>query len=271
MKNFKIAMILVAAVAFFCSCGGNSEAPTVSLLDAEGTSIATYETSADSYAVKLNGKVTDAKGITKLDVTRTFFNANDEVVGDVVTYTFSESYDGLTEYAFVIDEAIAKADVNGVAKVVYKAVAENKNAQADAEYTINITAPSFTEGTFEWVREGSNRTGLDTYGLQWTSNAKVIQAVIKPLEGAKLYILEAADYAATSLSAITFPAEATQYKSVSCEANGDYNDVIATVYNGKTYVMNVTKGTVTTSAAGTKVTITGNVKTFEATPTVAAK
>lgn len=272
MKNLKIAMILVAAVAFFCSCG-DPEAPTVSLLDSGSMNTATFDlATADEYVVALGGAVSDAKGISKIDVTRTMFDANDSVVGDVVTYTFDEPYDGLTDYSFAIAETLAKTDVEGVATVVYKAVVENKKAaQAEASYTITVVAPTYTEATFEWVRQGGTGTGLDAYGLQWTSNLKVIQAVIKPLDGAKLYILGESDYAATSLSAITFPAEATQYKNVSCEANGTYNDVIATVYNGKTYVINVTKGTVVSETAGTKVTITGNVKTFEGTPAVAAK
>ena len=269
MKNFKIVMILVAAVAMFCSCG-DPEAPTASILDANGMNEMTFDLANASVDVNATLTANDAKGLKSITLTRTSYYANNEVLGTPVEYEVKD-YEGKTEYTGNITETLAKADVEGAAKVVYEAVVTNqKDAQVTVAYTVNVVAPAFTEGTFEWVREGNNRTGLDTYGLQWTSNAKAVQAVIKPLEGAKLYILEAADYAATSVSAITFPAEATQYKSVSCEANGDYNDVIATVYNGKTYVMNVTKGTVTTSAAGTKVTITGNVKTFETTP-VAAK
>ena len=53
-------------------------------------------------------------------------------------------------------------------------------------------------------------------------------------------------------------------------ANQTLNDVIATTYNGKTFVMNVTKSTVKTENGVVIATITGNVKTFEGTP-VAAK
>ncbi len=263
MKNLKISMILVAAVAFFCSCG-DPVPPTVTLLDANATSEATFDlATAQSMEIALTGTITAENGINTVAVTRTMLDANDSVMGAAATYELTEDPAGKTEHTFTLTETLAAADVEGAAKVIYEVVVnDKKEAQNNAVYTVNVLAPTFSEGSFEWVREGSTRTVLDQFGLQWTSNAKVVQAVIKPLDGAKLYILGENDYAATNLSDITLGEEATQYKSVSCEADGTYNDVIATVYNGKTYLMNVTKGTVTTSDAGTKVTITGNYKEF---------
>lgn len=270
MKNFKIVMILVAAVALFCSCGNNATEPVAAFSDANGQTETTFDLANPSFDVNIACAISDEYGIKTLNVTKTVFDANEEVLGDVSTYTFDEPYADAKDYVFSIVETLAKADVENAAKVVYKAViVNNKDKEATATYTVNVVAPSFTEANFTWVRQGGSGTGLAEYGLQWTSNLKVIQAVIKPVEGAKLYILQASDYAATSVDAITFPAEATQYKSVSCEANGTYNDVIATVYNNKTYVINVTKGEVVSETAGTKITITGTVKTFEATPAAA--
>lgn len=304
MKNLKIALILLAVVAIFSSCKKDEDETTatanglkLTVTSSIGNELSTAnmdEVLPTDFTVTVNASeetnglksITGAVyGIWKGGI------SEDHQEGDLEEIFSAEDFntlyvDGVFKkkdktFSAEIPFSFTKANVETYAswckaiRVTVTAVSNAKEPETlTRECNITLTvaepAPSYTEGTFEWIREGSTRTGLDTYGLQWTTNAKVTQAVIKPVEGAKLYILSANDYAATSLSDINFPAEATQYKSVSCEANGDYNDVIATVYNGKTYVMNVTRGTVSTSAAGTKVTITGNVKTFEATP-VAAK
>lgn len=273
MKNLKIAMILVAAVALFCSCG-DPVAPTATLLNAEGTSEANFDLAkAETMDVALTGTINADKGIKTLNVTKTLFNAAEEVLGDVVEYTFTEPFDGLTTYTFAIEESLAKAEVENAAKVEYKVVVvDSKDVEGTATYTINVVAPVYSEANFEWYRLGNTKEGLAEFGLNWASNAKAIEAVIKPVEGAKLYILTSADYAATELSELTLGAEATQYKSVSCEASKDYDDVIATVYNGKTYLMHITRGEVATvSGQGTKVTITGTYKAFTNAEEPAAK
>ena len=84
------------------------------------------------------------------------------------------------------------------------------------------------------------------------------------MDGSRLYILSASDYDATSLYSIYFPTESDLYKNVSVDANGTYNDVIATVYNGKTYLINVTRCSVVSGDSyGTKFTITGSYKRFD--------
>lgn len=273
MKNLKIAMILVAAVALFCSCG-DPVAPTASLLNGEGTNEANFDLAkAESMEIALTGTITADKGIKTLNVTKTILDAEENVLGDVVEYEFTEPYEGLTSYSFAIAETLAKAAVENAAKVEYSVVVvDNKDIATSAVYTVNVVAPVFSEATFEWYRLGNTKVGLDEFGLNWASNAKAIEAVIKPVEGAKLYVLTAADYAATELSELTLGTEATQYKSVSCEASKDYNDVIATVYNGKTYLMHITRGEVATvTGQGTKVTITGTYKTFTNAEEPAAK
>jgi hypothetical protein len=129
----------------------------------------------------------------------------------------------------------------------------------------NTSLPLPTEGSFEWVRQGGGAaTGLDEFGLYWNrNNNKAYFAYIQPLDGSRLYILSASDYDATSLYSIYFPTESDLYKNVSVDANGTYNDVIATVYNGKTYLINVTRCSVVSYSYGTKFTITGSYKRFD--------
>jgi len=274
MKNFKIAMILVAAVAFFCSCG-DPEAPTATFTDADGQVEKTYNLADASCDINITLTASDAKGLKTISVTRTMYDANSETVGKAQEYEIpAADYEGLTEYSGAIKETLAKADVEGAAKVVYEAVVVNKkDAQITATYTVNVVAPAFTEATFEWKRVGAaNATGLDAFGLKWTGNAKTVYAQIKPIDNnTKLYTLAAADYD-KAIAEINFGAEQTVYAGVQCDRGADYNDVIATVYNGKTYVINVKKSTITSDATtGTTITITGNVKTYETTPAVSAK
>lgn len=274
MKNFKIAMILVAAVAFFCSCG-DPEAPTISFVDADGLNEMTFDLTNASADVKITLTTSDSKGITNISVTRTMYDANNNEIGDAVEYgPKAADYEGKTDFSGVITETLAKADVKDAVKIVYEAVVVNKKeVEAKATYTVNVVAPAFTEATFEWKRVGAaNATGLDAFGLKWTGNAKTVYAQIKPIDNnTKLYSLAAADYD-KAIADINFGAEQTVYAGVQCDRGADYNDVIATVYNGKTYVINVKKSTITSDATtGTTITITGNVKTYESTPAVSAK
>ncbi len=136
---------------------------------------------------------------------------------------------------------------------------------------------NYTEGTFEWVREGgAAATGLDIFGLEYRNQTKVVYANIKPVEGARLYILNAADYAITDINTLnarlTSETEATVYRGVSVEASATYNDVLATVYNGRTYLIHVTNSTIEVSEYdGYRIiTITGTYKMWESAGTASA-
>lgn len=272
MKNFKIAMILVAAIAFLSSCGGDPEPPTMAFVDSTSQNEMTFDLANPTADVVAVCQIEDEKGISTLTVTRTMYDADNKEVGTVVPYTFEEPYEGKTEYTVTIAETLSKNEGEGlvkveanVVKVVYEAVATNKKGgEGKATYTVNIKPASFTEANFTWERQGGNGTGLDEFGLEWKANLKSPFAIIKPVTGAKLYILAASDYAATSLSAITLPAEAEKYNNVDCNAAADYNDVIATVYNNKTFVINVKRCDIPNG--GGKQTITGTYKAFEGTP-----
>ncbi len=279
MKNFKIVMILVAAVAMFCSCG-DPEAPTATFADANGLTEMTFDLANASVDVNATLTANDAKGLKSIKITRTMYDANNEVLGTPFDEYGIPDYEGLTEYSAKFEETLAKADVEGAAKVVYEAVVTNqKDAQVTVAYTVNVVAPAFTDGTFEWFRQGNTKTGFDQFGLQFENATKSIMANIKPLTDAKLYILESADYAITNINDLNakLTTEATVYRNIITDNSGTvtYDDVIATVYNGKTHLLHITSATTvpyneTTNPGGAKVTITGTYKTFETTP-VAAK
>ena len=128
---------------------------------------------------------------------------------------------------------------------------------------------NYTEGTFMWERLGGQASGLDEYGLYWQSNTKAIYANIKPLDGARLYILNSADYAITDINTLnarlTSETEATVYRGVDVSlSNATYDDVLVTVYNGKIYLIHVTRSTGEVSDNnGWHSTITGTYKVWE--------
>ncbi len=258
MKNFKIVMILVAAVAMFCSCG-DPEAPTVSVTG----DVNEYDLANAEQPIVLTVKATAPKGIENVYGDVWGIAGNDTTsIGQLTIedFTAGDSYNGTIKYT------MKKEAVKNYEKVLFQVVAVTKKDVEEAgHFEVAIKAVT----TFTWERvNGANGTGLAEFGLEWKSNAKSPFAIIKPVTGAKLYILQAADYAATSLSAITFPAEAEMYNNVDVNlASKDYNDVIATVYNNKTYVINVKHCDVASTSA--KQTITGNYKTFDGTPAAA--
>ena len=275
MKNLKIAMILVAAVAFFCSCG-DPEAPTVTLT---GETNEFKIAEANEFEVVMTVKVDAPKGINALKGNVYYLNASDSVM-NTSTFDLADWTEGDKTYEGTIKTTLKKEDVKDYAAVKFEVVATTKNdVNGSDDFTVTIVAPSFTEANFEWVRHGNNNPDLSAYGLKWSqNNVKATFAYIEPLNAnAKLYKLTAADYNATSVAAITFPDAIERYKEIKADQSATYTDnVIASVYEGKTYVFNITKGTVvpydaTTNPQGTKVTIEGTVKTFEATPAVSAK
>ncbi len=126
--------------------------------------------------------------------------------------------------------------------------------------------PISTDPTFEWMRNsGDPATGLDEFGLSWQINTKDVFAQITPVDNARLYILESSDYAITDINTLearlASETEATVYNNVSVTTNNTYDDVIATVYNGKTYLIHVTNCSVEVTT-NTTITITGTYKVW---------
>lgn len=302
MKNLKIALILLAVVAIFSSCKKDEDETTatanglkLTVTSSIGNELSTAnmdEVLPTDFTVTVNASeetnglksITGAVyGIWKGGI------SEDHQEGDLEEIFSAEDFntlyvDGVFKkkdktFSAEIPFSFTKANVETYAswckaiRVTVTAVSNAKEPETlTRECNITLTvaepAPSFSESTFEWKRDGSNYTGLDVYGLQWDANSKTVYANIKPLANAKLYQLTAAEYAATSVSDIDFSNEISVYRGIGWDAAGTYNDVIASVYNGKTYVFHITSSTMTEkpNQGGYIFTINGDVKTFEATP-----
>ena len=264
MKNFKIVMILVAAVAMFCSCG-DPDAPTVTVTG----DVTEYDLAAAEKAVTLTVSATAPKGIENVYGNVFGYYPNDttpQFVGQLTIddFTAGDSYNGTIKYT------MKKADVKDYEKVLFEVVAvTKKEVEKAGHFTVTIKA-AVAEANFSWTKEGGNNPDLSAYGLKWSqNNSKANYAYIEPLNAnAKLYELTPADYNKASIADITFPDPLTNpYKKISVDASATYDNVIASVYEGKTYVFHITKATIGAGAGGsTKAVIEGTVKTFETTP-----
>lgn len=120
-----------------------------------------------------------------------------------------------------------------------------------------------TDFTFTRVG-GADATGLDAFGLAWTSNSTASKAVVKK-DADKLVILTAAEWTSIVteedlIAAVEAGTDVAEYTGVSTDASATYSDVIATQVGSTYYILNVASATVTSATAGTTVEIEGTFK-----------
>jgi len=263
MKNFKIAMILVAAVAFFCSCG-DPEAPTASLTG----DFSTFDLAkTNDTTIMLTLKADAPKGIDAIKGTVSYLNDKDSVMKqgtfDVEVTAGEKTYEGTLKCE------LKKAEIKDYAKIEYSVVVTTKKdvTSDPAVYTITIAKPKFTEGTFTWKRDGTTVTpDLAAYGLEWAGTTTDLKTTFKPVSGGKLYVLAAADFEKTSAEDVATllkgktPVE--KYNGISASAgSSNITDVLATVNGEKTYLFKFDKSTVVSRA--TTITLNGTYRLFK--------
>jgi hypothetical protein len=139
MKNFKIAMILVAVVALFSSC--KKEGPAITSFTEKNETIAYDLSSASSLPLELEGSLTAEAGISTVTVTRTVMNGEETVESGTKTWSdWEEDPAGLTEFSFIVKDTLFKANLASGYSVEYKVeVADKKDQTDNKSYTITIT------------------------------------------------------------------------------------------------------------------------------------
>lgn len=260
MKKLTLALMCLVGVLFMTSCSKDKDdpkLPTIEFVNAgEGYVYQDTETYVgDMVLFQIKAIATDANDLlTSMEVEMMYNNGtySDTVIAldKLTTYTY-------TTGTILLGDGLYTVTATAKTKKDQKAIAK-----------VNITAVDATLEVkdFSWVRAGGTPgTGLEQFGLEWKSNAKEVKAKIVPVEGAELRILEGVEFASITTevgkqNAFESATPAGKFHEVSCEANKDYNFVIMTQYNDNLYLINVTKGTVSTAAAGTTVTITGQWK-----------
>lgn len=265
MKRIKLTVLMMAVVGLFVTSCGKDDDPVIDQspnLSFKGGS--EYVSANATVKVGVPFKIgvtassnTDSK--SKLVSVKYTVTSNNEIISQKDSVFKAASFD--LDYNFNF--------TNAGAAVIRYTVTDKKGETASKQLVITIK-PETTDlpaaVPFAWARiGGAAGTGLDVFGLSWTSNAKVTSAQIKKSGATKMVKLTAAEWTsittAEALStAIANGTDMDTFNDVSVEASSTYDIVLGVENAGIFYMIHVTKADVTTGAAGTTVSITGNFK-----------
>jgi hypothetical protein len=264
MKKLALALVCLISVAFFASCTPEGQ-PTISVLPGEE-----YVHDGDIINVneEFNIGFTMSSSIESGQKLASFTLVIDDETFETVKLDDTEF---TFERTLALNTVDTRDDIDNV--VITGTVTDvlGKSASVTITLILDETQELIVEG-FEWNRQGgAAATGnLADFGLVWESNQKEVHAVIKPASNeVKLYEIPAEKWEEVT----TYPekvalfadggvaVEIRNYQGVSAEASHQYDDVIATYYNGEYYLLHITEGIVTTqSGVGTIITIKGESK-----------
>jgi hypothetical protein len=276
MKKFGMYLMMIAFVAMACvSCNSDKENPVVTIADGQDSiyvdvknftelTVPVIVTSADGDLISVEAFITGTDGQTySIETINTFTTdprAWEKIYkgSDVTLYTFIESLmkQGVFPAAFGITATAKDVDPTTATKP-FKIVA------APVEHPLSDPI------AFKWERiGGAQGTGLETFGLKWTGNAKEVHAQITKGTADKFVKFTSEEWKTiTTLEILKVAIDAVPdlpvYDNVSAAAGKTYDDVLATKVGENYYLINVTKGTVTTGTAGTTIVIDGNYKTVK--------
>ena len=206
MKNFKIVMILVAAVAFFCSCGDK----TVTVNVTEKNDVVTYDlSSAASLPIELTCTVNADAGIKTIELSRTIMNGETVVKTDAYELENAD-FEGKAEFSFPWADTLLKADLAAGYTVEYKVTAADKKDNQDSKiYPINVvetatpisanwseviylTRPSMTG----YAQVGSTRVDQSentTIGVKMVNNQTSTQAEAQTTSNCEGFVVVSTD------------------------------------------------------------------------------
>jgi hypothetical protein len=258
-RTFKtLAFVCASALVFFTSCDeiltteDDQPVITISAPAADTTSVAIGDT------LDFSLDLSSASGLASLQTTAGL--GIDVIDG---SKTFNASLNETVTVSVVVNESATVGDVLEVNFTV-----ANSSKQTTAKKLVKVLAKetvlSEAKG-FEWKRVGgAAATGLEPFGLTWTSNTAT-NAVIK--KGADKFVeLDAAQW--TSLTnleglkaAIDAATDMEKWEKVSSSsASKTYDYTLGTIKAGVYYLIHVTGSTVTVEAAGSTIVITGQYK-----------
>lgn len=152
---------------------------------------------------------------------------------------------------------------------VYAKITDVDGQYSEVSFNLTVEAaatPLDGEEDMEWQRVGGNAgTGLDMFGLKWTSNVKEVMAVIQKDGADKLVQFESTYWdGITTKEELMAAVDAMEdlgddgYRGVSAEANDDYDDVLGVKLGEEYFILHITNGTVEVDpVTGTTITITG--------------
>lgn len=261
MKKLALALVCLISVAFFASCTPEGQ-PTISVLPGEE-----YVHDGDIINVneEFNIGFTMSSSIESGQKLASFTLVIDDETFETVKLDDTEF---TFERTLALNTVDTRDDIDNV--VITGTVTDvlGKSASVTITLILDETQELILEN-FEWNRHGgAAATGnLAELGLAWNTNEKDVFAVITAVEGAELFEVPAEKWSqiTTEPEKVALFSEGggalpiRAYKGVSAFASNNYNDVIATRYNGEYYLIHITEGIVSTFK-GTDVTIKGEWK-----------
>ena len=280
MKKLALALVCFASVAFFASCTKPVENPEPSIAVKTGENYVYDGQTVDLGQNYTLGFRAASNSQTMKELATFKLNVKFTTLDDTET----KSYDSIinvsgTEYTFeqVLNFGLTNTEESRelVAKAVFTATitdVDGKMNSTTINLNINQPAVELEPKDFSWLRKGSAPgTGVEEYGIEWTSNVKLVNAVLKPVAGAKMYILTREDWDAitTDVEKAAFFSdganEISDFRGVSANQSDDYDYVIATLYNGEYHLIHITHADVQAiynegTYVRTDITITGQSK-----------
>ena len=177
-----------------------------------------------------------------------FPNANDNIYQDTIAFDAGLNF-GITSYTFTVTD-----DAGMSSSVTFDVDVESA--------TTDLSSPN----PFTWTRVGgAAATGLEQFGLKWELNTGGF-AIVAINSGTTMIQLPSAAWTNITTQedlqeAIENGNPITTYDDVSTTQGATYDDVLAVeTAAGMNYLLHITSSTVTTSNAGTTITISGESK-----------
>lgn len=263
MKKLALALVCLVSVAFFASCDPTIQnpEPNIAILNEEGCLLGGEV--LDMNEVYTYGFIATSNSQTLKELTNFVIVCGETTLCDTAISGTEFKYKG--EIYFTNK---GSKDVTPLQIVATVTDAAGNTATATIKVDINeVEEVELVPTEFTWNRHGgADATGLEEFGLQWTSNTKEeVFANIRPLDGAALYEFDPSVWDATTtdlekaalFSELTFGISV--FRGVSCNASADYDYVIGTTYNGENHLIHITRAEVH-KFKGTDITITGEAK-----------
>jgi hypothetical protein len=251
----KFALLTAIALGFFASCiedvvdanppvitVNSPTSDTISVVVGESTDF-TLELTSGNDLVSFQALCSDAN-VELSNSNKTFTGTNVETVTVTASLSSTIAAGTVIEISFVLADA-------------YKQTSKKKYILA----TGNLSAAK----NFEWKRVGGNTaTGLEDFGLTWTSNTTT-NAVIKKGASKFVELLPAQWNSINTMQALKTAIDAAtdmnQWEKVSAtDASKTYDLTLGTIKGGKYYLIHVTNSTVTVATEGSTITIKGQYK-----------
>lgn len=265
MKTIKNFLVLFSCASVLLISGCSEDDPVPPSIDFKGgndfvSTDVTLEPSTD-FKVGITATAGD-KNLSSFTVTRCCLN--NETTTVVPDSSISgDNFEFESTYTTSPEEIDEKWEFT---------VTDKDGETASVSFTITTrvlvtTTPLSSEKDFTWERVGGAAgTGLDKFGLSWTSNGPTGASAIIKSGANKMVELSSSDWSTANTieglqELIDGKNDIDEYTGVSAQANSTPDDYLGTQKDSTYFIINVQTGAVVSdSIIGTTITITGKYK-----------